>query len=149
MHEKTTLGNAVPVNSYICNCFSIFHFGSILLPQVVFIPETFLYYSWLLILLLQVYHHLYIYQQFFYLIYMGILNNFLPLKRHYIYNLLMVCNSILFSILSILNFIQTLSYRRKITYHPLLIGFSHQLTSIQDAKFCNTHKYGYLGTNSY
>ena len=27
--------------------------------------------------------------------------------------------------------VQTLSYRRKITYHPLLIGFSHQLISMQ------------------
>ena len=28
--------------------------------------------------------------------------------------------------------VQTLSYRRKITYHPLLLGFSHQLISMQD-----------------
>ena len=28
--------------------------------------------------------------------------------------------------------VQTLSYRRKINYHVLLIGFSHQLISVQD-----------------
>ena len=28
--------------------------------------------------------------------------------------------------------VQTLFYRRKITYNPLLIGFSHKLMSMQD-----------------
>ena len=31
--------------------------------------------------------------------------------------------------------VQTLSYRRKITYHSLLIGFSHELISMQDGYY--------------
>ena len=43
----------------------------------------------------------------------------------------MVSSNILFSVLTILSFIHTLSYRRKITYHPLLIGFFYQLISVK------------------
>ena len=61
---------------------------------------------------------------------MRILKNNLPFKRPYIYSILIVCNNILFPILTIFDF-NSNTIKTKITYHLLLIGFSHQLVSMR------------------
>ena len=38
--------------------------------------------------------------------------------------------------------VQALSYRRKITYHPFLIGFFHKLISIRDVGHNMLHLHG-------
>ena len=56
---------------------------------------------------------IYIYQSFVYLVCIEILNASILLKRLYIYNTLMVCNKILFSILTILSFSNTVLQKEK------------------------------------
>lgn len=93
MHEKATSGNVLLqiVIFFICSLT----FTNIFLPCVACILETF-HYSWYLILLLQVYHDLYICQQFS----MWILNDSFTHKRYYIHNILIACTNILLLILS-------------------------------------------------
>ena len=96
MFKKTTLGNVVSVNCYIfyltLNLWK--HFAT----MSFFLYLKLSYYNWQLVLLLQeVHHHLFIYQQFFLPGLHGYSECF---TRPYIYSILMVCNNILFSVLT-------------------------------------------------
>lgn len=113
MHEKTILGNVVPVNCYIFICFLTF--GNILLSKVLFIPATFLLFS-----VSDSYFKSW--SPFMYTPTMllpgldGILNTSLPLKKPYIYNNFIFRKNILF-LISSKNAFST----------PLLLAFGNTL----------------------
>ena len=98
IHEKATLGNVVSVNCYIF--YLLLNFWKHFVSMTCFYTWNFPTILGYRFFILQFHHHLYIYQQFVYLACMGILNTSLPLQGPYIYNIFMVCNNILFSILT-------------------------------------------------
>ena len=119
MHEKISLGNNVLVNGCTCylrpnlskdfgsiSCFYTWNFPTIL-------GNRFLFYTFITI-------YMYLFIRFA----LGFVIPPFSLKD---LTFTISLWPLLFSIS-----IQTLSYRRKITNHPLLIGFPHQLISMQD-----------------
>ena len=102
MSQKMQILNAWKDTIGECSTFKFSYFSFAFQPLKAFC----LHYTWTFLTILgdrfflQVHHDLFIYQQFVYLVYMRILNTFLPLKGSYIYNIFMTFNKILFSVLT-------------------------------------------------